>query len=239
MQVTTTDERWYQIGDKFVPSVTWIAGHYPKGIGFYKWLAQKGWDESQAIKTSAGDKGSKVHKAVEDLLNGKEIKIDSKYLNPSTTEMEELMVEEYECILSFYDWYQKVKPEICLVESMLFNSKEEYAGTVDIICKIDGVWYIIDLKTSQYIWKEHEIQISAYKHCDYYYDAKEGLIKVPIEEEPKLAILQLGYKRNKAGYKFTEIEDKFDLFLSAKKIWKEEEGNKQPHQKDYPVTIKL
>ena len=33
-----------------------IAGHYPKGIAFYKWLAEKGWDESQALKSAAGDK---------------------------------------------------------------------------------------------------------------------------------------------------------------------------------------
>jgi hypothetical protein len=67
VQVTTTDERWYvrESADektglpsyKYVPSVTWIAGHYPKGVGFYKWLADKGWNEAEAIKTAAGGKG--------------------------------------------------------------------------------------------------------------------------------------------------------------------------------------
>src|SRR4051794_35372068 len=71
VQVTIADERWYikEVEDPntklpkflYVPSVTWIAGHYPKGTEFYKWLANKGWDESQAIKVAAGDKGSKVH----------------------------------------------------------------------------------------------------------------------------------------------------------------------------------
>jgi hypothetical protein len=42
-----------------VPSVTWISGFWPKGIGFYKWLADKGWDEAEAAKQAAGDKNEK------------------------------------------------------------------------------------------------------------------------------------------------------------------------------------
>ena len=81
LQVTTVDERWYVKESKdeetglpkheYVPSVTWICDHYPKGVAFYKWLASKGWDESQAIKSAAGDKGSKVHYAIRDLIEGR------------------------------------------------------------------------------------------------------------------------------------------------------------------------
>jgi hypothetical protein len=58
VQVTIANERWYVKEErdpktdlpvlKYVPSVTWITGHYPKGVEFYKWFASKGWDESQA-----------------------------------------------------------------------------------------------------------------------------------------------------------------------------------------------
>ena len=100
LQVTTVDERWYvrSITDGstglpqylYVPSVTWVAGHYPKGIEFYKWLASKGWDEAQAIKNAAGDKGSKVHYAITALLTGQKVDWrEAKFLNPST-EQEEL-----------------------------------------------------------------------------------------------------------------------------------------------------
>ena len=94
IQITVCDERWYVKDSvnpvtrlpeyKFVPSVTWIAGHYPKGIGFYKWLANTGWNESEAIKNAAGDKGSKVHSAIVDLIDGKEVKMDSQYENKTT-----------------------------------------------------------------------------------------------------------------------------------------------------------
>ena len=46
IRITTLNERWYakSVGEKktglptykFYPSSTWVAGYYPKGIGFYK-----------------------------------------------------------------------------------------------------------------------------------------------------------------------------------------------------------
>jgi hypothetical protein len=224
VQITTNDERWYQIKDFFVPSVTWIAGHYPKGVQFYKWLAEKGWDESQAIKQAAGDKGSKVHNACEDILRGKTVKIDDKYLNRSTGEMEELSVEEYECLMSLVGWLNEVNPVIINGEYNVVNPEFGYAGTVDLKCKIGEEIWLVDFKTGQNIWPEYELQVSAYRHAD--------------PQIQKTAILQLGYKRNKNKYKFTEIEDKFPLFLAAKQIWQEECGNQSPSQKDYPLEIK-
>ncbi len=224
IQITTLSERWYQKGDLFVPSVTWIASYYPAGIGFYKWLAERSWDESEAIKIAAGDKGSKVHKAIEDLMMGKELKIDDKYLNHSKNEPEELTVQEWECIMSFADWYNKVKPKIKGFEQVIFDEEYNYAGTVDLVAEINGVDTLIDIKTSQSIWPAHELQVSAYAHT----------LKLPAR-----AILQVGYRMNKTKYKYTEIDDKFDLFLAAKKIWENEAGKQQPKQKDYPTIIKL
>jgi hypothetical protein len=87
LQVTIANERWYVKEEKdpktelpilkYVPSVTWITGHYPKGVQFYKWLAEHGWDESQAIKQAAGDNGSKVHDAISAILRGEEVRIVS------------------------------------------------------------------------------------------------------------------------------------------------------------------
>lgn len=227
-RITTLSERWYtKMVDgvrSYVPSVTWIAGSYPKGIQFYKWLAEKGWDEAEAIKTAAGDKGSKVHKAIEDILSGREIKIDDKYFNQSKEEDEELTPVEYGCLMSVVAWLNEVNPKIIFTEYTTFNDEDGYAGTVDLKCEIDGEVWIVDFKTSQNIWTEYELQLSAYKHAD--------------KDLPRIGILQVGYTRNKAHYKFTEIEDKYPLFLNAKEIWKEESGKISPLQRDYPLTLK-
>lgn len=236
LQITTFDERWYAKDKvnaitglpeyRFVPSVTWIAGHYPKGVAFYKWLASKGWDEAEAIKNAAGDKGSKIHLAVASLLDGNEVRIDSKFTNKSTGQEDELTPEEYEAVMSFVDWYEQTKPEVIAWEYVVWNDEEGYAGTVDLKCKIDDKTYIVDVKSSQDIWPEYELQVSAYKHADQRVDAT--------------AILQLGYRRNKTQkFKFTEIEDRYELFLAAKKIWAFECAGQAPLQKDYPMSLTL
>jgi hypothetical protein len=247
VQITTYDERWYahEVKDPitgiptvmFVPSVTWVAESYPKGIGFYKWLADKGSDEAEAIKEAAGDKGSKVHHAIEDLLAGRDVKIDDKYINPSTGEDEELTVQEYECPLSFQNWFKEVKPKIIHSEIVVWNDEHNYAGTIDFVAEIEKQIYIIDFKTGQSIWPSAELQVSAYKHA--FPKADTPTLPEAWIQEPKLAILQLGYRRNKNGWKFTEIEDKFDLFLSAQKIWANDHSSEKPSQKDYPLVLSI
>jgi len=239
MQITIADERWYAKPGvdknknpiyKFIPSVTWIAGYYPKGVPFYKWLANKGWNEAEAIKNAAGNKGSKVHQAVELLILGGTVKMEDKLENKETGEMEALTLEEYEAILAFAEWFDIVKPKILAIEKYGINEKENYAGTIDLICEIEGKVWLIDFKTSQHIWPEHIIQVSAYKHSDL---GKEHRVE-------KLGILQLGLKKNKIKkYRFTEVEDKFGLFLAAKQIWASENENVEPKVKDYPIEITL
>jgi hypothetical protein len=55
----------------------------------------------------------------------------------------------------------------------------------------------------------------------------------------KLAVLQIGYKRNKAGWKFTEVEDKFHLFLATWGIWANETAGQKPLQRDYPLSLQV
>lgn len=243
VQVTIADERWYLKPSKDehgmpiikgVPSVTFIAGSYPKGIGFYKWLAEKGWDESEAIKQAAGTKGSKVHLAIADILSGIEVRIDSKYPNKETEKEEELTLEECDCILAFKSWFDSVKPKVLAWETVVFSEIHNYAGTIDFICEINGETWIIDFKTGQYIWPEYELQLSAYRRA---IENGENFFTGVDVANIKTAIIQLGYKRNKNGYKFTEVENQFPLFEAAQVIWKKEHGGEIPNKKDYPIIL--
>lgn len=238
VQITIADERWYIktlsdakgniTGYKEYPSVTWITEHYPKGIGFYKWLAQHGWDEAESIKEAAGDRGSKVHQGITSLLLGNEIRMDDKIHNSDTGNEDDIKLEEYEALMSFASWYREKKPKLLANEVTVFNEEFMYAGTADFICEIEGQKWLIDFKTGANVWPSYEIQLSAYAHA------------LPPELKPdRLAILQVGYKRNKNGYKFTEVEDQFDLFLAARRIWQKETSGVQVFKKDYPTSLSL
>lgn len=244
-RITTLSERWYaqQILDvetglpafKYYPSSTWIAGCYPKGIAFYKWLANKGWDEAEALKTAAGDKGSKVHYACGDLDEGKEIDVvNGKYVNNTSQLPENLSQEEVDCILSYRDFLEEWKPQILANEISAFG--DFYAGTIDKIFRVKNEIWILDLKTSQSMWPEYELQLSSYKylHIDYK--------KLGITDEEwanrKLFVLQIGYKLNKKKYKLNPVDDKYDLFKMAYGIWKNENPGARPKEAEYPLFIK-
>lgn len=251
-QITTLDERWYSksgINSKtglpeiqFYPSSTWIASYYPKGVGFYKWLASKGWDEAENIKIQAGEKGSKVHYACQSIDEGLGIALDSGFINPETEKVEELNLDEIICIKSFCDWTDSVKPELLANELTGFGNG--YAGTIDKIYRIkdndekipSGIW-LVDLKTGQNIWEEQVLQISSYKYLDI------NIEELGISEEEwanrRIATLQLGYLKNKKNYKFSEVEDKYDLFKDvAYRIWQNENPDAKPKQRDFPLILK-
>jgi hypothetical protein len=247
MQTTTSDERWYDREStnpttglreiEFVPSVTYITSFYPKSQALVKWVAEKGLDQAEAIKKAAGDRGSKVHTAIADLIDGKEVKMDAKYVNPSTGQEEELSLEEYECIMSFVAWFKETNPRVVGREFIIWNDQYGYAGTVDFLAQIGNEYWIIDFKTGQSIWPEYTLQVSAYKHAIQSFTSESFEIEEGVD--CKLGILQLGYRRNKAGFKFTEVEDKFPLFLSVREVWKNETEGEKPLQRDFPLALSL
>lgn len=241
MRITSLNERWYRKSVKnngktdyvYYPSSTWVSGYYPKGQYFYKWLAGKGWNEAEAIKQSAADKGSRVHWACEAIDLGKEIKITDKFKNPSTGKQEELSKDEVDCIISYRDFLDETKPVLLGQEITSFG--DVYAGTLDKIFRIGKEIWIVDLKTSQSIWPEHELQISSYSHMQI--DYKKLGISDTEWQKRKLAILQIGYKKNRKGYKFTEVQDKYHVFKNAYKIWKNENPDTKPKERDYPSVV--
>ena len=235
LRITTPDSRWYarRVGDlwDYVPSVTWVAESWPKGIGFMKWLAARGFNEAEAIKEAAGDKGSKVHQAIGVLLEGGTVNMEDAFCN-SDGEPEPLTPQEYFCLMTFVEWAAEEQPRVIGVEYTVWNERYRYAGTVDLKCRLKQdnykhIW-IVDFKTSQNLWPSHEIQVSAYKRAD-----GEGDVQ-------RLGILQVGYMKNKTRkYKFTRITDQFDLFLAARKIWQKECAGIVPLQREYPPSLSL
>lgn len=231
IQITASDERWYarKVMGKwdFVPSVTWVCASYPKGKGFERWLANRSsWQEAEELKELGGDKGSKVHQAIGVLLSGGTVEMDDSFENPRTHELEPLTSDEYWCLMTFVSWFQEVRPQIVAFEYTVWNEKYHYAGTVDLKCVIEGKRHIIDFKISKDVWPAMELQVSAYAKAD-------------PDPTDRLAILQLGYRRNRKGWKLTPVRSQFHLFLSTRKIWAKETAGIVPLQRDYPESLSL
>ncbi len=247
VRITTLDERFYAkpgVDPKtnnpiydYYPSVTWITSYYPKGKRYAQWLANHGWESAQAIMMERGDNGTKVHYAVGQLLTTGEVSMKDRFPNRDG-ELEEITVEEYTDTKNFADWLNSLDSfQVLVSEGTYFNEMNKYAGTIDIIARVNGELYIIDLKTSPNLYPSYSLQVSAYGEMDIPIE-KLGITQKEWDNR-KLAILQVGYNRNKRGYKFTEVENQFDLFLDTKSIWANECETIRPKQIELPVKITI
>lgn len=240
VQITGEDERFYgrsvsvdgteeNRAMDYVPSVTFIAGCYPKGDRFVRWVGSVGNEAAEFAKEAGGEKGSKVHQAISVLLAGGTVNFRDSLFTNRDGEPEDLNAKEVGCVYWFHQWFLDTRPEVIAFDFTVWSEKHRYAGTVDLYCRINGVPYIVDFKVSPNIYPSHEIQVSAYKLAD-----------AGFPKNTRLAILQLGYEKNKKQkYKFTRVPDQFTLFMSTYRIWKKEFGDARPYQREYPLEISL
>lgn len=63
----------------------------------------------------------------------------------------------------FIDWITENHVEFISSEVVVYSHKYKYAGTLDIICRINGKLYVLDIKTSKDHWIEHSYQTISYK----------------------------------------------------------------------------
>lgn len=100
-------------------------------------------------KEASGDIGTAVHKACEDWIKNKTI--------PSLDEQGMKMFE------NFKNWAEENKVEFLESEIRVYSEKYWYAGTIDLVIKLNGHVYIGDIKTSSGIWDEHFYQTAGYQ----------------------------------------------------------------------------
>ncbi len=143
-----------------VPSVTTIID---KTLGWNKnalinWAknsAIKGLDPDK-IKRQAGDIGTLAHLIIESNLQDKPIDLLDWSVN--TISIATLASD------SFFRWWEEKKLELVYSEIPLVSETYLFGGTIDLVASNQYGTYLIDFKTSNNIYPEHKIQISAYNY---------------------------------------------------------------------------
>lgn len=165
----------------YVPAVNWILKiGFPKGVGFYQYLLSTTKEEAKKLLEEAGERGTRVHQAIRNLIDGVAVNMDSMFPNDLTGRPEKLSSEEYACLLAFKAWADKYKPEFEFQEKTV--ATDLYAGTIDFTGTIlltagekvneNGktitlketrrVKVLLDWKTSGAIYDEYKAQVGAY-----------------------------------------------------------------------------
>lgn len=243
VQCTVVDERYYYrpcinaetgLPDyETAPSVTYVLSFLPTGPGLRRWLANSGsWDEAEAARLAAADRGSVIHQAIAVLLGGKPVRMEDEFLPPGAMLPREITVEEYEAALSFADWWATLKkPRLIAQDLVLWGDK--WAGTLDVLGHWDDALWLIDLKSGQHIGTAAEAQVSTYR---------DGVPLEMIDPAPReainLGILQVGYRANQRGWKFTPVNYQPELFAAAYTIYLKE-APARPVRRELPLSIDL
>lgn len=238
----TLSQHWYNVytvkDDKkgrFIgtfPSSTTILNAYPQSPHLTQWIAEKGWNESQRIKSEAGERGTIIHRGIELLLEGAEIMENAPL--PYGNSSRPLSLEEYWKLSTFVTWHGDYKPEVIAKEMKVFSKKGGYAGTLDAIVVVDGKMTIIDWKSSSSIHEHFPLQFASYAR------AIEEMTDLKIEQT---ACLQLGAK-NKNGYRYVvypDWRDHYKVFESVRATWRYDNAKaaEEPPVLELPEKLKL
>jgi hypothetical protein len=139
----------YVIDGIWYPRVTSIVGIKAKPALYYFYAEMKNFKQGEEVKKQSAEEGTLLHETVESILIGKEVEIDPS-IKPAVEAFKELSEEKN--IQVDPDW----------VEHRVVNYDERYAGTIDALALIDGKFGVLDIKTSQSIYRDYNLQTSAY-----------------------------------------------------------------------------
>lgn len=139
----------YVISGVWYPRVTSIVNIKAKPALYRFYAELSGFKEGEEIKRKSADEGTMVHEAVQAILTNNDPKIDP-IIAPAIRAFQDFLEEKN----------IQVDPET--VEKRVVNYNERYAGTVDSLALIDGRFGVLDIKTSQSIYRDYNLQTAAY-----------------------------------------------------------------------------
>jgi hypothetical protein len=182
------DERFYPIEDG-LESITTILTAYPS-----PWLVQLigniGIVEAELRKQIAGERGSKVHDALQ---------------HGTIVHREDYTDEEWLCIIHAKQFLDKYKPKTIINEEWVWSIEHHYAGRMDRFVLMNGKNTLIDWKTG-YVGDTAWLQLAAEK--------------LAIEEKYGLKVERWGIvglnTRHKDGWKYYDIAERNDVEESVK-----------------------
>lgn len=226
-RVDIFNERYYKIGDKFYRNVTTILGIIDKGYNYAEWLKQTGYN-SEIIVDRAGKFGTAFHQLVERFLLKETVKYyDNNFLGDQTATA---LWERFMIWLDFWkelNKEHKVEYKLEGVEYICHSDRYEYAGTADLVAKIDGKATLFDWKTGNYVGEKDKLQLTAYMQA---VECKQSrIIHIPAK------------KPNKKGYRITDVDfsqDRFELFIATKRLFDSQNKDK-PKVLTLPLEVNL
>ena len=141
------NENGYEIDGKWYPRVTSIVGIKSKPALYMFYAGLPDFKTGEAIKAKSAEEGTLIHETIESILKNEPVVIPTS-IKPATT--------------AFQDFYAKNNIIAHKIEERVVSRKHNFAGTMDVLAEINGKIGVLDIKTSIAIYRDYNIQTSAY-----------------------------------------------------------------------------
>lgn len=208
-------EGHYNIDGKLYPSVTTILRVIAKPA-LTSWLQRQAaekallgdYDTAEKVlaamaleRDRSGDRGSDVHRIAQSWASG--ISVD-------------LLPGPQAFVPAVQTFFRVVRPKVVATELTVYNTIHEYAGTLDLLADIGGQRYVVDYKTSKQVYREHGLQVEAYRMCNRVVDRNDIPLLASGTIADRGAVVLF---KNNGTFTFNETNEDFGAFLSAKRLW--------------------
>lgn len=195
----------YDIDNQIYPRVTSIINVISKP-GLRYWYGKLGTEEAQRYMQDRSTFGSAMHDMIENLAMIDSRDKANRFISRCSNE------EMEECLRAFMDWRKYRTLGERQVETVVYSSEYDYAGTFDFLGRVDGDLLLADWKSSKQIYPSYFLQLSAYANA----------VREMVDVFPdKAGVLCLRGDRT-YEYKWMEsdtLKAFFHIFLSAKRIY--------------------
>lgn len=144
-----------------------IIDRQPESLEDFDQIFKEAKGEHNRIKSSAADKGTGVHKLIEDWAGAvlglpEYIASGDAVILPAESKKFDL----------FLKWYQENKVQVVSSEQRVFSKKNLYCGTMDLLLRWKGKLYVGDIKTNSVkpprktgIYFTYWLQTAAYQNA--------------------------------------------------------------------------
>ena len=137
----------YEIDGKWYPRVTSIVGIKSKPALYMYYASLPDFKTGEAIKAKSAEEGTLIHETIEAILRKEPIVIPEN-IKPA--------------ISAFLDFYGQNDLVVHKIEERVVSKNHNYAGTMDVLAEVNGKLGVLDVKTSIAIYRDYNIQTSAY-----------------------------------------------------------------------------
>ena len=231
----------YEINGMWYPRVTRIVEIKAKPALYRFYGKMSSFAEGERIKNQSAAEGTLIHETAEKIFLNQPVSIPES-IEPSITALQQFMDEN------------KIKVDPEYVEARLANHEHRYAGTIDAIAEIDGKLGVLDIKTSQEIYRDYNLQTSAYLaalkndiegletrwilridqsrpciFCGALLRNKGGKLQIKMQwDNPVMRACRHSWGEMKGHIELKEFpswEEDFSAFLGAKRLWEWENAD--------------